>query len=389
MLTIYRRHRRECEHRSEGRKYRRCRCPIWVDGVLSGREIRKSLGLANWEKAQGIVREWETEGAQGSDDGKEQAPSVEEACADFLADAGARNLQEATLYKYRLLFKHLQAFAAQRGLRNLHEFDVPALRKFRTGWKDSPIAAVKKLERLRAFFRYCQQAGWIADNPAVQLQNPRVPDKATLPFTRDEVAKILAACNEYPNGYGKTGQENAVRLRALVLLLRYSGLRIGDAVSLPRERVTDGRLFLYTAKSGAPVYAPLPEFVVAALDAAPCMNPEFFFWTGKSLKKSAVGDWQRSLRKLFALAGIQGGHAHRFRDTFAVELLLQGVPLERVSVLLGHRSVKVTERHYAPWVRARQEQLEADVRKTWKDDPILLSETKGTPEVHGKKTLVN
>ena len=39
--------------------------------------------------------------------------------------------------------------------------------------------------------------------------------------------------------------------------------------------------------------------------------------------------------------------------------------MERVSVLLGHSSMKVTEKHYSPWVRARQEQLEADVRRTW------------------------
>jgi hypothetical protein len=26
-------------------------------------------------------------------------------------------------------------------------------------------------------------------------------------------------------------------------------------------------------------------------------------------------------------------------------------------VLLGHSSIKVTERHYSPWVRARQDQL--------------------------------
>ena len=63
--------------------------------------------------------------------------------------------------------------------------------------------------------------------------------------------------------------------------------------------------------------------------------------------------------------GIKGGHPHRFRDTFAVELLLAGVPLERVSVLLGHRSIKVTERHYTPWVRARQEQLESDLQRSW------------------------
>ena len=54
-----------------------------------------------------------------------------------------------------------------------------------------------------------------------------------------------------------------------------------------------------------------------------------------------------------------------FRDTFSVELLLAGVPIERFSILLGHQSVRITEKHYAPWVRARQEQLEADVRRTW------------------------
>ena len=73
----------------------------------------------------------------------------------------------------------------------------------------------------------------------------------------------------------------------------------------------------------------------------------------------------------------------------AIELLLSGVPLERVSVLLGHKSLKVTEKHYAPWVRARQEQLEADVRRSWSEDPLTLREAKGTPEVHGKVEAVN
>ena len=47
------------------------------------------------------------------------------------------------------------------------------------------------------------------------------------------------------------------------------------------------------------------------------------------------------------------------------ELLLAGVAIERVSILLVHQSVRITEKHYAPWVRALQEQLEADVRRTW------------------------
>jgi hypothetical protein len=51
MLTIYRRHVKNCDHRAEGRKYRRCRCPIWADGFLNGTEIHELLDLRDWEKA--------------------------------------------------------------------------------------------------------------------------------------------------------------------------------------------------------------------------------------------------------------------------------------------------------------------------------------------------
>lgn len=162
-------------------------------------------------------------------------------------------------------------------------------------------------------------------------------------------------------------------MRALVLLLRHSGLRIGDAVTLSRERIDGDKLFLYTSKAGTPVYCPLPPFVIAALDALG--DGRFYFWTGQGKPKSAISDWQEKLKALFNLARVANGHAHRFRDTFATELLLNGVPLERVSILLGHSSIRITERHYSPWVRSRQEQLERDVRSTW-------TETKGTPEVH-------
>jgi integrase/recombinase XerD len=51
-----------------------------------------------------------------------------------------------------------------------------------------------------------------------------------------------------------------------------------------------------------------------------------------------------------------------FRDTFAVEMLLAGVPIDQVSLLLGHASVKITEKSYAPFVKAGQVQLQESVR---------------------------
>ncbi len=66
---------------------------------------------------------------------------------------------------------------------------------------------------------------------------------------------------------------------------------------------------------------------------------------------------------MFEAAKVHGAHSHRFRDTFAASLLEAGVSIENVSVLLGHSSVRITERHYRPWVKTLQKKLEDEVRK--------------------------
>jgi site-specific recombinase XerD len=81
----------------------------------------------------------------------------------------------------------------------------------------------------------------------------------------------------------------------------------------------------------------LPEFVLAALDVTPRPTEKLLFWSGNGKLESIVRSWQTRLRRLFKFAKIPDGHAHRFRDIFAVELLLAGVPIERVSILLGHQ----------------------------------------------------
>lgn len=235
--------------------------------------------------------------------------------------------------------------------------------QFRGTWADGPISKYKKQERLRSFFHFCVAREWLRTNPVAALKRVKVPPSVTLPFDENDVAAILDACDGYPV-QGIYGEQNRHRMRALTLLLRYSGLRIGDAVTCARDRLVGGRLFLYQAKTGTPVYCPVPPVVTAALGLLKGPNPDYFFWTGNGKPKSAVADAQRSFRTLFQLAGVNG-HPHMFRDTFAVELLKKGVSLETVSMLLGHASVKVTEKHYRPWVKTLQDKLEAEAMKGW------------------------
>ena len=167
----------------------------------------------------------------------------------------------------------MEEFAKGRGLRFLVEFDLPSVSQFRASCKDGPRSSAKKLERLRVFFRFAQKRKWIAENPPADLKAPRVTLCPTLPFTSAEMLRILAAIDKYKDEFPGRGATNARRIRTLVLLLRYSGMRIGDAVSLSTDRIEGNRLFLYTQKTGVPVNTILPDFVLKALDATPKVTP--------------------------------------------------------------------------------------------------------------------
>ncbi len=199
---------------------------------------------------------------------------------------------------------------------------------------------------------------WTSENPALALKAPKLTTKPTLPFTDAEMKKLLAACDEY--------RGDKVRIKAFILVMRYSGLRIGDTIALRRDQLTGNNLFLYTQKTGQPVRVPLPDFVVEALKKID-NGADHFFWTGKNIR-SAVANWSRYLASVFDLAKVKHAHSHRFRDTFATGLLLAGVPIEDVSILLGHSNTRITAKHYSPWVKERQQKLEDRVKQAWRLD---------------------
>jgi len=389
MLQLYRRHRQSCRHwtgnTNGNRRNNNCRYPIYVDGTLSGERVNKSLKMRDWTRANEIIREWEITGSV--EPLAAAGMPVREACEAFLADAEAQKLSDSSIKKYRVLLINslrpedrdkfspsLVTFCADEGIQFTSEITLEKLTRFRAKWKDSAISGSKKLERLRAVGRFLVDRDWWKENLALKLKRPKVTDAPTMPYTHGEVFALLNACEKFTDWHGAAGQENAQRLRAFLLFLRYSALRIGDAASCPVDRLIGSKLFLYTQKTGVPVYIPLPAFVVEALNSCPRKSERYWFWTGEGSNDTLTGNWRRTFRRLCEVAGVKDGHPHRFRDTLAVELLLEGVPIERVSILLAHKSVKITERHYAPWVHARQAQLEADLERVWRKDPLVQAE---------------
>lgn len=315
--------------------------------------MRRSLDLRSWEAAADLVRGWEAAGKFG--ERRVQAPNIAEAVGKFLADAKARNLSEATLAKYRRLLEgEFLSFCQARSAVALSRLTVDFTRDFRDSLDHSPVTRLKKLEYLRAFLTFCQASDWIPKNPAKAVKLPKVEWPQVKPFTAGEIESLQAACDRF--------RGDRDRLQAMILLLRSTGLRIADAVALERDRVKDGRLFLYTSKTGTPVWCPLPAQAVAALQVLP--GEKYFFWSGSGNLKSALESWRKRLLSLAELAGVKDAHFHRFRHTFSVNLLQRGVPIETVATILGNTPT-IVAKHYSAFVESRQRALEEAVRRTW------------------------
>jgi integrase len=339
LLSVFTRHSTSCRF-SRDRACRRCNCPKWVGGQVNGYYFRQSAKTRQWAEAEEVRVKLEealikglppfgTAVAAGSalpiptpadpppasrtgvPEPRVPKPrprvTVAQAVDAYLADAVSRSVESSTLKKLETIFrKQFLAWTRVEGIEYLDELDLDTLLTFRSTWEDGPLAKQKKQSRVIGFFWACVRRRYLTENPAIGLGKIKVVQIPTDYFPPDEFERVIAATyiRRGDRGGGDV-KANQTRLRTMTLLMRWSGLRIRDAVTLERHRLNGDSLLLYQAKTGTPVYVPLPPHVVEELESippGPKPNPRYFFWSGNGDPKSAVADWQRSYRRLFKSA---------------------------------------------------------------------------------------
>jgi integrase/recombinase XerD len=399
-VKVYTRHNRRCPKR-ERSDWARCSCVKWLYIYRDGKYKLISAKTRSWERAEQKAREIRDSfdpikqlqrQLEAKSQTRKSQVEIGSAVEQFKKEVQRLDRAEATRAKYNLTLTRLLHWSAAQDppIPFLEQLDVSTTRRWIQSWSGAPTTLHNQHQRVIAFFNFCSEQGWIKDNPAKKIKKiPRSQDE-TLPFTREQFEALLEATYYYDSrGKERNGNTtNSRRARAFLKLLRWSGLRTGDAACLPKSKLRDDdSLFLYQAKvkgkTSAPVYVLLPPDVAAELRNVPpgsATHPDYFFWSGRSKRKSEVSNWEKifskiaeKARELFPQLFVnfdgepKRAHLHMLRDTFAVEYLLAGMPLDEVSRLLGHHSVTVTQRHYAPWVVERQQRLAANQRAAWQN----------------------
>ena len=211
--------------------------------------------------------------------------TLSEACTAYLRELQALKREQSTLGNYQAVFRAWQIYAEERGLTDLSSFDQSEIRRWRDSWTTKPSTTRLRLSLLKAFFAYALREEWIDKSPMLNVQNPKVRQDPTLPLNHDEVRALISAATE------RLPQE-----RALVLLMRYSGLAIRDAVTCKREYINENTLILRRAKSGELVIVPLPALVIQSLARIATEDKPYYFWTGSSQPVTAAKYWRKRLR---------------------------------------------------------------------------------------------
>lgn len=377
MLTLWRRHLKACPHRTEGRLYTKCPCPIWCDGDVDGERVRKTMDTRDWGRAMRNLGKIE-------DPSYGLRPCVQAGCNEMVETGRCprhtceipraiasyhdthQDAAESTKRSRRRALRYLEEFAAARGIDTVDQIELEHLNAFRTARPISARTWTKELEILRHFFRFCVQNDWILKSYADLVPMPKnlqVADRE--PYSPNEVARIIAACDQL----GKGAYER-LRARAMVLLLRYTALRISDVATMERNRIQGGEIFVRTTKNGKQVRLPLHSDLQAALAILPMPRGadgpacQYLFWSGHGSRRAFITVAGRSVAAVFTASGVAGACAHRFRHTLATEVLEMGGTFEEAADILGD-SETIVRKHYAKWSRGRQTRISDLLARLW------------------------
>ncbi len=253
-----------------------------------------------------------------------------------------------TLQRYETSLKHTKDFLSWKynlddiGFKKVdHDFITNYDFYLRSERKCANNSTVKYIKNFKKIIRICLASGWIDKDPFVNYKS-KVKQVDRVFLDQEELQTITE----------KTFATNRIgQVRDIFLFSCYTGLAYADVKKLKRTEIikgVDDSIWIVTKrqKTSVPTRIPLLTSALGLLEKYadhPVCSVE-----GKAFPVSSNQKMNAYLKEIADVCGIHKDLTfHIARHTFATTItLLNGVPIESVSKMLGHTSIKTTQ-HYA------------------------------------------
>lgn len=352
---------------------------MWVEGTLEGKYIRQSLKTSQWDAGERIIDGWKESGKVVS---AASGWTIVESIQKYFekAKSGVRRTEDN-----RSFLGKFELFCDKHNYTSVGEIDADCLGLFLDSnpvWSES----LECRRRLKAFMNFLVRSKMMKTNPIKELERLKTKRRITDYVRRNELDLILAALasdQERP----RLDYVGPAYAHAYVYLLRWSGLRAGDALRIGPsnfEKNIKGHTILriIQSKTGLPLVVRVRDDLPVLLNSLELKGPTSYFMKpcrgleGLNKKQAAkkeekhirnvVQTYDRRLKWAVKAAGVTRHiHLHMLRDTFAIELILAGRPIDYISKQLGHENVAMTIKHYLPWVEERKQMMDDTAPEYW------------------------
>ena len=206
----------------------------------------------------------------------------------------------------------------------------------------------RNLSVLRQFFKFLQSENVRLDNPALNVDGPKVSRTLPKVISEDDVEALLKAAHKLQTAEG-------IRLTCLLEIAYASGLRVTELVSLPTDALNlTSETLLISGKGGKERLVPLTFSAMNAIVAYERVRIDFL--KGNSTSKFLFPSrskqgylTRRRLGQLLKELAIQAGldptiiSPHILRHAFASHLLNRGADLRSLQKMLGHSDISTTQ----------------------------------------------
>ena len=280
-----------------------------------------------------------------------------------------RGLSEHTLKAYRTDVSACLECLWEQGIRSLDEVTLDDLR----GWMGvesrthARSSMARKTVAVRGFFAWAHEHGVMSANPAATLMTPKSPNTLPAVLTEAQASQLMNAEDE-----AAAAQSDPVHLRdaAILELLYATGIRVAELVGLDVGDVDfAGRTVKVTGKGDKQRVVPFGVPAMRALEAwVERGRPQLLASRSQSSsaanhsqsRSASAGDAlflgarggrldQRVAREVVHRAAREAGvpdiSPHALRHSAATHLLDGGADLREVQEMLGHSSLKTTQRY--------------------------------------------
>ena len=342
---------------------------VWYTCIRhkNGKKVQKCLGTKNKASAQRNdtkIRDEINEGTyfeRLAGQNKTFKDMVDKFLMEY-APTVSRNMQTS----YKTSLNHLIPFFGETNLLSITSKMASRYKVLRKGEGASPASVNRELSMLSTAFNLAiKEWEWVKENPVSKVKNDKENNEIDRWLERDEEKMILDNSPEW--------------LRDMILFAVNTGLRQGELLLLTWSRVNLLRktILITETKNGKPKTLPLNKFALDVLNNRSKVRSikgdlVFFDQSGKKIHPNNLrASFYIVLRKV----GIEDFRWHDLRHTFATRLAQAGKDLYKISKLLGHKDITMTQRyaHHCPEsLRDAVEALEVDYKLTSWDEKECL-----------------